>query len=40
MDNKYIETYIKNINIMVINIKNSKNNNLLFPDIGPTGYGC
>jgi hypothetical protein len=40
MDNIYLETYIKNLNTMIINIINNKKINLLNPDIGPTGYGC
>jgi hypothetical protein len=40
MDNIYFENYIKSIRTMVINIKNNKERNLFFPDIGPTGYGC
>ena len=40
MDNIYFDTYIKNIKTMISNIKNNKERNLLFPDIGPTGFGC
>jgi hypothetical protein len=37
MDNNF-DIYIKNIKNMIFNINKEKK--LIFPDIGPTGYGC